>query len=252
MTMASSTPTADHPLEYSTRDLAATVASALAATRKALQATGSRDELIGELEALQSLDREVQIHLNRIAAEIYDSRHPKHWLWREHKQWILDRVSSGQRVLDIGCGCSAYLQWMADAGCLVTAVDIRDDVLEIARRTMQHANLEFVNADITTGPPPTKWGGTDVAVCSHVIEHLDDPVEMLRALRDITPRAIIAVPPIHSRWQKLMFKDLGLLWKDDEDHRREYTADMLVEQLTVAGWAVKELHDGIDIKAVAE
>lgn len=220
--------------------------------RDELMRHGDRDAMVRELEWLQGVDLSVQVHLNQIGTSIYNGRHPKHWLWKSHKQWVLDRVSEGDRVLDVGCGCSAYLLWMAEMGCRVVAIDIRESVLEIGRSIMSHERLRFECADIMEGAPPSPWGGYDVAVCSHVIEHLDDPVAMLRAMRDVVPRLIVAVPPVDSRWQKVMHRDLGLLWKDDEDHRREYTAALLEEHLTEAGWRVTELHDGIDLKAHAE
>ncbi len=238
--------------DLSPEQLAELVDRSLGRRREQLLGAGDRDAMISELEWLQGLDLSVQVHLNQLAAAIYDGKHPKHWLWKRHKQWILDRVGANAHVLDVGCGCSAYLLWMAEAGCRVVAVDRRDDVLAVARRIMQHDNLRFLCADVMLGPPASPFGGAyDVAVCAHVIEHLEEPVAMLRSLRDVAPRLVVAVPPEYSRWQKLMHQDLGLRWKDDEDHRREYTPELLEEQLTAAGWRVDELHDGIDIKAAA-
>lgn len=242
----------DRTEELTTRDLASLVDRALARTRDRLADASDRDAVIRELGDLQALDLAVQTHLNRLGAAVYGGRHPKHWLWKSHKRWILDRVRPTDRVLDVGCGASAYLLWMAEMGCSVVAMDRRQEVLDIAASIMSHENLSFVRGDITAGPPPAPGGAFDVAVCSHVIEHLDDPVVVLRALRDAAPRLIVAVPPVDSRWQKVMHRDLGLPWKDDEDHRREYTPELLREQLESSGWTVRELHAGIDIKAIAD
>ncbi|GAB4554535.1 MAG: hypothetical protein Tsb0013_17180 [Phycisphaerales bacterium] len=220
--------------------------------RDELLSCADRDAMVDELAWLQGVDFSVQVHLNQLAAAAYGGRHPKHWLWKSHKRWVLDRVNAGERVLDVGCGCSAYLLWMAQMGCRVVAIDIREEVLAIARAIMSHENLRFQRADIMEGPPASPWDGFDVVVCAHVIEHLDDPVAMLRAMRGVAPRLIVAVPPVDSRWQKVMYRDLGLRWKDDEDHRREYTPELLDEQLREAGWDVREMHAGIDIKALAE
>jgi 2-polyprenyl-3-methyl-5-hydroxy-6-metoxy-1,4-benzoquinol methylase len=229
-------------------DLARLLGRVLERRRSGLGHRGDREARTRELAWLQQLDGHVQRHLNLLAEGVYHGRHPKHWLWRSHKQWILDRVRPGERVLDVGCGASAYLLWMAEQGCLVTGCDINPERIAQARAIMTHPNLAFEVRDVTREQPLQPF---DVAICSHVIEHLDDPVPMLAALRDNAPRLLVAVPPEDSRWQKVMFRDLGLPWKDDEDHRREYTPDLLREQLTLAGWSVEELHSGIDIKAVA-
>ena len=205
-----------------------------------------REALVREVEWLQRLDGRVQHHLDVVSEQVFEGRHPKHWLWRSHKQWVLDRVKEGERVLDVGCGASAYLLWMAEKGCLVTACDINPKRIEQAKGLMSHPNLGFEVRDVTRARPERPF---DVVICSHVIEHLDDPIAMLAALRENAPRLLVAVPPDDNRWQKVMFRELGLLWKDDEDHRREYTPGLLREQLGAAGWRVVEMHAGVDIKA---
>lgn len=229
-------------------DLVGQLQRALEGRRRASRGA-PREMLIEEMRLIQALDAVVQRHLNLLGERIYDGRHPKHWLWRSHKQFFLDRLRPGERVLDVGCGASAYLLWMAERGCRVTACDINPARIEQARSIMSHPNLSFEVRDVTSEPPREPY---DAVICSHVIEHLDEPVTMLRALTRNAPRLLAAVPPDDNRWQKVMFRDLGLAWKDDEDHRREYTPALLREQIEAGGWRVTELHAGVDIKAVAE
>lgn len=219
------------------------------ADRRAALKNADRATLIAELAMYQEVDRRLQAHMNVIAAQAYEGRHPKHWLWKGHKQFILDRVRSGERVLDVGCGASAYLLWMAEQGAKVTAIDNRPEPIALAKSIMSHPNLRFEQRDAVRETPAEQY---DLVICSHVIEHIDDPVALLGALRAWAPRLIVAVPPEDSRWQKVMFRELGLPWKDDEDHRREYTPELLRAQVEEAGWRITEMHAGIDIKCVAE
>lgn len=217
--------------------------------RRSEERVSARDSVVREISFTQRLDAHVQRHLNVLAERAYSGRHPKHWLWKSHKQFFLDRLRPGERVLDVGCGASAYLLWMAERGCRVTGCDINPARVEQARQLMSHPNLQFEVRDVTRA---LRSGEErfDVAICSHVIEHLDDPTAMLASLHKHAQRLLVAVPPSDNRWQKVMFRDLGLAWKDDEDHRREYTPELLRVQLAAAGWRVVELHAGVDIKAV--
>lgn len=229
-------------------DLEALVHDLLNRRRSAERLT-QRDSIVREIEFYQRLDAHLQRHLNVLAERAYDGRHPKHWLWKAHKQFFLDRLRPGERVLDVGCGASAYLLWMAERGCRVTGCDINPARVEQANALMSHPNLRFEVRDVTTSALPADQR-YNAAICSHVIEHLDNPVPVLAALLNHADRLLVAVPPSDNRWQKVMFHDLGLLWKDDEDHRREYTPSLLTEQVHAAGWRVAELHAGVDIKAV--
>jgi len=217
-------------------------------TRRHRLGLAEKEELIEEIAWWQRVDTQMQIHLGELAVAVYDARHPKHWLWKSHKQFFLDRLEPGTRVLDVGCGASAYLLWMAELGCDVTACDIDAGRIEQARSIMSHERLRFEVRDATKWIPSEPF---DTVICSHVIEHLEEPVQMLSALRACAPRLLVAVPPMDNRWQKVMFKDLALRWKDDEDHVREYTPLLLSEQIERAGWRLTEMIPGVDIKAVA-
>ncbi|RMD63063.1 MAG: class I SAM-dependent methyltransferase [Planctomycetota bacterium] len=220
----------------------------LRARVEALGRTPLREEVVRELRWLLHIQACCRRAFNELAVLAYDGRHPKHWLWRSHKRYILDRVEPGQRVLDVGSGASAYLLWMAEKGCVVTGCDIRPDRVELARSLMQHPNLRFELRDAVADPPRGQY---DWLICSHVIEHIDDPVAFLKGLSPCAPRLIVCVPPLDNAWEKVMLRDLGLPWMDDADHRREYTPELLEEQLTAAGWRVEDLRAGVDIKATA-
>lgn len=203
-----------------------------------------RKVLILLFQLRKRIDREI----NRYCDRYYDSRHPKHFLWREHNRYIFDAVRPGERVLDIGCGASQYPQWLAEKAASVTCVDIRPDRVELARSRNTQPNVSYALMDVTRDLPS---GQFDVAVCSHVLEHLDDPAFFLRKLGEKVPRVIIKVPLDDSDWMKLVKKDLDLFWMDDTDHRREYSESLLREQLEAGGWQADEVIRGYDLRAQA-
>lgn len=46
-------------------------------------------------------------------------------------------------------------------------------------------------------------------------------------------------------------RDISVFWLDDVDHRREYTQELLNEQLNRSGWQIKEMVHGNDLRAPA-
>jgi len=185
---------------------------------------------------------------NRLCQRYYDGRHPKHYLWMEHNRFIFDNVNPGDAVLDIGCGASQYPVWLVEKAESVTCVDILPERVELARKNNVNPKVSYEVMDVTQGLPDSRF---DVAVCSHVLEHLDDPVAMLRALGEAVPRLIVKVPLADDDWPKVVKRDIGIFWMDDADHRREYSETMLAEQLTAAGWTIQQMVRGKDLRAVA-
>lgn len=70
----------------------------------------------------------------------------------QHIKLILDNVETfaGYRVLDMACGAGRHSILLAKKGLIVTAVDLSDNLLSIAKKTADEENLkiEFVKSDI--------------------------------------------------------------------------------------------------------
>ncbi len=186
--------------------------------------------------------------INQYCMSYYDGRHPKHVMWRAHNAFIVENVLPGDRVLDIGCGASYYTQELAEIAESVTGIDVNPERVAASQAMNQKPNVTYRVMDATRDIPEDAF---DVAVCSHVIEHLDDPVAFLARVAERVPRLIVKVPLVDSDWRKLVKKDVGLFWMDDRDHRREYTEALLSDQLADAGWEVDTLIRGFDLRATA-
>ena len=102
--------------------------------------------------------------------------------------WAFKAVE-GLDVIDVGCGVgygTSLLAWVARSA---TGVD-RDAVgLESARETYQAPNLSYRLDDAGSQLPPA-----DVATCFEVIEHVDDPAAVCRALLTAAPRVLLSYP----------------------------------------------------------
>ncbi|HKZ36629.1 MAG TPA: class I SAM-dependent methyltransferase [Chryseolinea sp.] len=205
----------------------------------------SKPILIGLLELESAIDRAV----NQLANHYYEGKHPKHYLWISHNDFVVDNIKPGERVIDIGCGASQYTLRLAEKGAAVLGVDKNPELIKRILANNVHPNLKYIAMDLSKELPQKKF---DVAVCSHVLEHLEDPVAFLKRLRCITSRVIIKVPRVDSGWKKLMKKDLGMFWLDDADHRKEYTWDILLWELDQSGYVPVKKETGLDLRVVAE
>jgi SAM-dependent methyltransferase len=111
---------------------------------------------------------------------------------------ILDLVRgrAPRRVVDIGSGQGDLLETLA---AVLPGADLAGLELsaEGARRGAQRVpGARVVQHDMLGGtpPPPELVGWADVAVCSEVLEHLDDPERFLRtAARLLAPNGVLVI-----------------------------------------------------------
>ena len=97
------------------------------------------------------------------------------------------------RVLDIACGVG-YGAWiLAKAGHHVTAVDRSKEAIDYAVKFYGHRNIKHVCSFVDGFQIPPN-GSFDAVVSFETIEHLEDPLPLLRQWHGYAPILIASVP----------------------------------------------------------
>ena len=97
-------------------------------------------------------------------------------------------LKGGERILDLGCGLGQLTQGMAPAqpGGRVVGIDRSVEQLEQARRlpaAPEAAPIEFREGDVLALQlHAEEWASFDVAHTRFVLEHVPDPLEVVRSM----------------------------------------------------------------------
>ena len=139
--------------------------------------------------------------------------------------FLLDAVSAGDRVLDLGCGNGTFTAEIARAGARAVGVDIAEAALKQARAA--HPPLDFRLASID-GSLPLEDCEFDVVWASEVIEHVADTARWLsEARRVLSPRGrLLLTTPNHPR-AALLVRGLERYCDPLGDHLHLYTRQSL-------------------------
>ena len=92
----------------------------------------------------------------------------------------LHKPLSACDVLNVGGSAGAIDNFLADHARRVVGTDIDDSAIEHARQTFEKDNLEFEVADALS--LPFEDASFDIVLCSHVYEHVPDPVQMFEEI----------------------------------------------------------------------
>ena len=97
--------------------------------------------------------------------------------------YVRDRAElNGKAVLDVGCGGGLLSEALAASGGRVTAIDMADASLEVARAHMQTSGLGIDYRRITAEAlAETDPGRYDVVTCMELLEHVPSPASVIAA-----------------------------------------------------------------------
>ncbi len=118
--------------------------------------------------------------------------------------FLLDAVSAGDRVLDLGSGDGTFTGELRRAGAQAVGVDVAEAALKRARAG--HRGLDFRLAPID-GPLPLEDCAFDLVWASEVIEHVADTARWLSEVRRVlSPRGrLLLTTPNHPRAALLLY-----------------------------------------------
>jgi 2-polyprenyl-3-methyl-5-hydroxy-6-metoxy-1,4-benzoquinol methylase len=164
--------------------------------------------------------------VNRLSGKVGRQNEAVRSLWIET---VLRRIPAGKRILDAGCGEQPYRKLCAHleyVGQDFVRYDGRGDDLGLQTGSWDHStNTPDLICDITSIPEPD--ASFDAILCTEVLEHVPDPVTVLRELaRLLKPGGLLIVTapfcslshfsPYHFStgfnryWHEMHLSDLGL------------------------------------------
>lgn len=142
------------------------------------------------------------------------------------RYWRL--VAPARRVLDVGCGQGCFGRLKPFPDCEVTGVDVDEAALESASR-FETTRL----VDLDGGAIPFADGTFDAAFVKDVIEHVQDPLRLLREVRRVTRPggAVVVSTPMEFPW---------VVW-GDYTHVRGFTREAVGGVVEDAGLGIVHL-----------
>ena len=160
--------------------------------------------------------------------------------------YLLELVGFAKDVLDVGCATGYLAGALREQGCRVWGVEVDAEAARVAAEVCE----QVVVGDLAHLDLDEALGGRrfDVVVLGDVLEHLLDPLPVLRASRGLLApggSVCISVPNVAhgavrlsllaGRWE---YRPLGLL---DDTHVRFFTREGLDRLLRAAGLAAADL-----------
>lgn len=119
------------------------------------------------LRMLMRLHNACYTNISRFALMAEEGMHPKHRLMNYHA-FFTDNIDADDVILDIGCGNGFFTYDVAKKVRSVTAIDLSEDNIELAKRGFNKDNIKYICGDASQFDFREKF---DVVILSNVLEH---------------------------------------------------------------------------------
>jgi 2-polyprenyl-6-hydroxyphenyl methylase/3-demethylubiquinone-9 3-methyltransferase len=121
----------------------------------------------------------------KLAARWWDpdgESRPLHDLNPVRAAYVSSRANlRGAKVADIGCGGGLLSEALARAGAQVTAIDLGEKLIQIAKLHLFESNLQVdYRVQSSTELAEAEPASFDVVCCMEMIEHVPDPLLVIR------------------------------------------------------------------------
>ncbi|NCA21610.1 MAG: class I SAM-dependent methyltransferase [Crocinitomicaceae bacterium] len=160
---------------------------------------------------------------------------------KEQIKWIAERdlINNNTVLLDVGCYDGSFLSKFPEEiykiGIDIDAVAINKGIIEYSKN-----NFELYHGSFEEFKSPKK---PTIITMHHVLEHLNNPMEVLQNLRknsDSKTKLIVEIPVI----ENYIGEDINGFFSIQ--HQTHFTKLSLANLFTIAGWKIIEIFDLID------
>lgn len=160
----------------------------------------------------------------------------QHWWFVTKKDIVLDtidrhiKLQQDSKVLDIGCGSGLMLKAL-DSLANTSGMDMSNEAIQFSQEIFKGPIKQGSLPDNVPFPNES----FDLITALDVVEHIDNDVESLKAIRYLlrpSGKAIITVPAYMFLWSS--FDDMN-------EHKRRYTLQELRNKLNSAGFQIEKI-----------
>jgi len=126
--------------------------------------------------------------------------------------WIRQYVDLTRcEALDVGCGGGILAESMAVAGAKVTAIDMAEGPLEVARLHQLESGVEVAYQQATAEEMATKHAGQyDLVTCLEMLEHVPSPAQVIASIaRLVKPGGHVIFSTINRNPKSFLFAIVG-------------------------------------------
>jgi SAM-dependent methyltransferase len=148
---------------------------------------------------------------------------------------LLGTPAAGATVLDIGSGQGEFAIYLQQTYPQITVCGVEYSAAGVERSRAAAAKREvaavFTQLDLLQPvPPDATRQSANYAVCSEVLEHVDDPVRLLRNARSLLAPGCRLVVTVPGGPRSAFDRHIG--------HHQHFSAELLRSVLTDAGYGV--------------
>lgn len=155
--------------------------------------------------------------------------------YRNH--FILKQIPAGfLHVLDIGCGQGILIRELIPhrTEAVFYGIDISEKSISIANKQQINANFIQLNMLLLPEPLPAFLDNNiDVAICSEVLEHIDDPLLFLQNIKPFLKKDASLIITVPGGLRTAYDKYLG--------HRKHYSKKSLTDLLHRADYHIEKI-----------
>lgn len=156
---------------------------------------------------------------------------------------------AGKKLIDIGCGGGILAEAMAQRGAIVTAIDMGEAPLSVAKLHQLESGLEIdyrqTTAEDIANEQPAQY---DVVSCLEMLEHVPDPSSVVRACAALVkPGGHLFFSTINRNPKSYLFSIIGaeyllkLLPKGTHDYNKFIRPSELGQAIREAGLQLNDI-----------